>query len=686
MDGHFHQSRTAVPVNGGPLSMHGVDLCTVVLTGTLCLSINGNAGAFSLTEDDFFAPLPTVLSGARLVQPLADAPVAMTVIDREMIAASSVNDIAGLLSLVPGFQVTYSEGIEALTTYQGYADSFPRRMQVQVDGRSVYTPAYNGVIWSALPLTKDQIERIEVVRGPNAAAFGSNAFLGTINIITRTAETGDRAGLRVLAGSADASELELSHAGRLDRLSYRVTASTGKSDGFPVKDDDSKSEILNVQGSYRPTPNDHVAFAAGVRNTDLESEWYRVPRRRHYKSDFQQLVWEHSFSADEDVRIQAYHNGFDAPDEITATVIGLPATVDYTLYTHRYDVEVQHRWAPADNWRVSWGAGLRRDTAKGAGILNDPGTFERDVRRAFANLEWHARPGTVVNLGLMGEDFNDLGGFFSPRLALNQRLGERQTLRLGAARAYRMPTLLEQYGDVKVDILVTPMSPDASVSLGSEDIDAERIHSFELGYLWELTELRGTLDLRLFHNEVDRLIHDPVDTSLPAPEPRRLTNVGTLRTTGIEAQLDIRPSRDSRVHIAYAYTEADGARADRIDASGNQVANRDLFPADDAVPRHTLTAMGILDLPQSWRLSGTYYQVSEMDWLGEGGGVDAKHRVDARLSKRFRQADGELELSVKVHNLLNDPYWEFLTSKRSVAEDGNLSERRLFAELRYTYR
>lgn len=140
--------------------------------------------------------MPTVLSASRLVQPINEVPVAITVIDRELIEASSAVNVAELLRLVPGFQVTYTEGIDAITTYQGFADQLSRRMQVLVDGRPVYNPGISGVIWSALPLTLDEIERIEVVRGANAAAYGSNAFLGTINIITRSPESVDSAMFR----------------------------------------------------------------------------------------------------------------------------------------------------------------------------------------------------------------------------------------------------------------------------------------------------------------------------------------------------------------------------------------------------------------------------------------------------------------------------------------------------------
>jgi iron complex outermembrane receptor protein len=142
------------------------------------------------TEDVYFTDIPVVLSVTRLAQPKSDAPAAITVIDRSTIEASGIREIPELMRLVPGFQVGHDYGDvlapeQTPVTYLGYSDQFSRKMQVLVDGRSVYDPMYGGVRWSELGLLLDDIDRIEVIRGPNAASYGSNAFLGVINIITR---------------------------------------------------------------------------------------------------------------------------------------------------------------------------------------------------------------------------------------------------------------------------------------------------------------------------------------------------------------------------------------------------------------------------------------------------------------------------------------------------------------------
>jgi iron complex outermembrane receptor protein len=146
--------------------------------------MSGNAR--SADEDAYFSELPIVASVSRLPQKLADAPAAVTVVDRDMIKASGARDLNDIFRLVPGFQ-TYPNNTEAArATYHGLGDGdYAPRVQVLIDGRSMLSPLFgSGVNWATLPVALEDIERIEVVRGTNAVSYGSNAFLGVINIIT----------------------------------------------------------------------------------------------------------------------------------------------------------------------------------------------------------------------------------------------------------------------------------------------------------------------------------------------------------------------------------------------------------------------------------------------------------------------------------------------------------------------
>ena len=142
-----------------------------------------HAEASAPSEQVYLQDFPIVLSASRLSQPLSEAPNAMTVIDRSMIKASGFRTIGDLFRLVPGMYVGNLNGYSPIVGYHGATEQHSRRMQVLVDGRSVYLPPFSSVDWEDIPLSIDDIERIEVVRGPAAASHGANSVQGVINII-----------------------------------------------------------------------------------------------------------------------------------------------------------------------------------------------------------------------------------------------------------------------------------------------------------------------------------------------------------------------------------------------------------------------------------------------------------------------------------------------------------------------
>ncbi len=139
--------------------------------------------------DDLFLenqPLPEVLTATRLKQSPASVPGSMTVIDNELIKASGARDIAELLRLVPGMMVGYTNGNQAAINYHGTDAANARRMQVLIDGRSVYRAGLATVDWSDIPVAMEDIERIEVFRGPNTVSYGANALMAVVNILTKS--------------------------------------------------------------------------------------------------------------------------------------------------------------------------------------------------------------------------------------------------------------------------------------------------------------------------------------------------------------------------------------------------------------------------------------------------------------------------------------------------------------------
>ena len=156
------------------------------LLGFLCVF---NSVPLLAADDELFFEMPVVLSANRLEQPISDAAVSMSVIDRKTIETSGARTIPEVLRLIPGMQVGFSgnefgDEPKYVVTYHGHSEQYSKQMQVLIDGRSIYEPFFGGINWKAIPVNIDDIERIEVSRGPNIATYGSNAFMAAINIIT----------------------------------------------------------------------------------------------------------------------------------------------------------------------------------------------------------------------------------------------------------------------------------------------------------------------------------------------------------------------------------------------------------------------------------------------------------------------------------------------------------------------
>jgi iron complex outermembrane receptor protein len=186
-------------------------------------------------ESLFLDDIPVVLSASRLSQPINEAPAAVTVIDKQMIKDSGAWDLSEIFRLVPGMYVAYHAdpyfSADSTVAYHGMVTTTTSdRMQVLIDGRSVYSGLFGGVNWSDLPIVLADIERIEVIRGPDSASYGANSYLGVINIITLHAAESQGASASFSYGNSR-SEGVFRYGAKSGDLSYRLTASIRKDEG-----------------------------------------------------------------------------------------------------------------------------------------------------------------------------------------------------------------------------------------------------------------------------------------------------------------------------------------------------------------------------------------------------------------------------------------------------------------------
>ncbi|MES2819023.1 MAG: TonB-dependent receptor [Pseudomonadota bacterium] len=192
-------------------------------------------GAAPVLADDLFVDeqaLPQVLTATRLKQAPAAVPGSITVLDSALIRASGARDIPELLRLVPGMMIGYRNGNQATANYHGSNVTEARRLQVLVDGRSVYRPGLASVDWSDIPVALEDIERIEVFRGPNTVSYGANALMGVINILTRRPADSQGTRLKTTQGQNGIQDWYASQGLAWDDSHMRLSLSGMADDGF----------------------------------------------------------------------------------------------------------------------------------------------------------------------------------------------------------------------------------------------------------------------------------------------------------------------------------------------------------------------------------------------------------------------------------------------------------------------
>lgn len=617
-----------------------IDKHLIILLAVLLAMPAGHANAAdvqlaALSEEDFLADIPVVLTATRLAQPINEAPAAMTIIDRQMIEASGAREIADLFKLVPGFQVSHENGHTPIVTYNGLSDQFSRRMQVLVDGRSVYAPVFGGVDWAQLPLAMDDIERIEVTRGPNAASYGANAFLAIINIITRHASETTGFFTRYTTGSDNIKDGVLRYGNTTGDLDYRLTLGYTSDDGFAERYDEKKIHNAQFRSDYvagaKDTFNMQAGYTNASRGLDSDSLFPDQTLDKKVIDRFQQIRWAHEISRTQDLQVQYYHNDHVADEYWQSVAPGLQKSLDNSYRAERHDLEVQHTYAPNKSWRIAWGGSVRRDQLFAPRVSNDDISTNFDLKRLFANGEWHADEQWLFNVGAMLEDNDFTGRSLSPRAAIHFKTGNSSTFRLVASKATRTPSLVEKEGEI--NLTINGMDIPLLVSL--EDVDAEKITSIELGYNALYPNAGMNLDIKVFKNHVEDLISLPLLGGAFVP-----TNGDDATVRGVESYIDYKNIKRIRAIFGYAYTK---------------IMSDDVYHnISDTVPRHNISLLLAKEFENNISTSLAFYRVSESEGLGSGNPIPAHNRADFRIAFPFHTNGIRGDVAFVTQNFLDE--------------------------------
>lgn len=593
-----------------------------------------------------------------------NTPAAICVITQDDIRRSGATSIPEALRLAPGVEVARIDANHWSVAIRGFAGQFSKSLLVLVDGRSVYTPLFEGVYWDLPYVMLEDVDRIEVIRGPGGTIWGSNAVNGVINIITKTAKN-TQGGLATLgSGTVDQATGAFRYGGSLGQgFDYRVYGMGGirgpefHSDGNEF--DNWRMGQVGFRADWKTSDRDTFTFQGdtyqGVSGESVFLSSFTPPAEtpvndKGYVSGGNLLMrWQHATSEGSDIQIQAYFDRTNRQD------LELGETRD------TFDVDfVQHIRVHSDQ-ELTWGLGARVSpsnfiqTSQGVDFL--PNKQVDSIYSGFIQYELPIVPDKLkVTAGTKLEHNNFSGFEWQPSGRILWTPKPHQSLWGAVTRAVRTPSRLDQ--DVQFAILVrsTPPPPVYFLIQGNPKLEAEQLIGYETGYR---TEIGNDLyvDFTAFYNNYNNLQgYGPPFAAEPANPPviffvLPYANVilGHTMGTEIAPHWKIRPWW--QVSGAYSYLHMALRDKQGIPDTGNLLSSY-----TGSSPGNMLSFQSLFNLPKHFELDETYRFTSALPALT----VPSYSTADVRLGWHARLSeDQNLELSLAGQNLLEPHHLEF---------------------------
>jgi iron complex outermembrane recepter protein len=684
------------------------------------------------SEELFIGDMPTVISATRLKQPINESPVSTTIIDSQMIKASGAQNIADLLRLVPGFSVGNLSGNYPVAGYHGQSDRFSRRLQLLIDGRSVYLPTLSGISWSDLVIGIEDIERIEVIRGPNASTYGNNSFSAVVSIITKHASANQGQYIKTTVGSKQTADVMHRFADSTENADYRVSVGTKNNDGTNLLRDFTETDYLSYRLDYQLDNNTQLFYQGGIQDSEygnlFESRGY-VPTDVDVRTVFQHLRLERSFSDQSSLALQYYYNYTHSYESSFAfTIDGSPYGVDsfdifntLDLTSQRHDLEATYYFQPLTDLRMVTGASIRLDSVDADSVYDPDADNYLMLYRGYSHGEYSINDELQLNAGIMLEK-NDLSGTdVAPRLSFIYQPSHQHSLRIGASKATRTPVMFDEIGFYALDKTLTvnggdPLpAGDIRNALGGDKlidvgffspggVASEKIISLELGWMMNLLNNRLTLDFKLFRDTAEDLIFEiKQDANIPTENIQNILpdeeganyfdNAAQSITKGFEFYSDYQVQPDLRLYSFFSYLLIDAKKTNAL--ADDSVVGQ----LEESVPRRSYGLMLMKEWKDSLNTSITIYHVSDMDWLDRthdrinptlaphtDRSAEAYTKLDLVIRKSSIINKTEIDYSLIIQNIGNS-YWDYTRTSyerndpTTVKIPGSLQDTRAYFEV-----
>lgn len=504
--------------------------------------------------------IPVVTSVSRRPEKVSQTPAAVFVITSEDIRRSGATSIPELLRLAPGLNVSRIDASKWAISARGFNSRFSGNLLVLIDGRSVYTPLYSGVYWDVQDTLLEDIERIEVVRGPGGTTWGANAVNGVINIVTRSAKATEKGLLSLGTGTYEKSEFAYRYGGKLDgngsfrffiksfdQKPFRTSGSDNRADdysqsrfGFRFDWDQKKNRKMTLDGSLYGGFSHEALILRSIQGPNSPSSQTNSSVVSGGDIRFQLLE---EIRPGEDFRLQLY---FDRARRIDGTHGDAFDTID---------LDMQHHFAPVRNHDVVWGLGYRHlqySLQDGPSIVFRPQEDTTAVQSFFVQDQIALQPRRLfLTLGTKIYHHPYVGTEGQPSVRLLWNPTERHVLWSAWSEARRIPSISERAGSFigQFHDRNNP-NPEVVQIIGNQSLASEIMKAKEIGYRY-LPSPRFSLDLAYFRQDYSRLAKATARTPQPpGPAPVQsygADNSGIQRIHGVELSWQWKPRSTFRL-------------------------------------------------------------------------------------------------------------------------------------------
>lgn len=606
-----------------------------------------------------------VTSVAKKEQSIAQSAAAIYVVTADEIRRSGLSSIPEVLRTVPGLDVAQINANQWAISARGFNDRFANKLLVLIDGRSVYNTTFAGTYWDSQDYVLEDIERIEVIRGPGGTVWGANAVNGVINIITKKSADTQGGLLTASAGDFERGNVALRYGGKLNESSdFRISANGfsrnafGKHDGWNAKQlgfrldtSLSSNDSLSFNGHWREGKADSTTLSTSLTPpSNIVSDTTSTNRDAHLMAR-----WEHRISSRSEMSLQAYYDSVERFESI----------LDQQVKT--YDVEFQHRLPLGEYHDLTWGLGVRKvqDHYRNSFTIGfTPSDRINNIYSFFVQDEIALRHDLHLTLGTKFEHNGYTGFEAQPNARLIFAPNERQSYWAALSRAVQTPS--RSYSDMRINVAAVPgfkppFTPTVISVLGNPALDSQNVVAAELGYRNQLNaEL--SLDLAAFYNRYRNLTTTekgiPVFEPLPLPAhlmiPSLTRSLMRADTHGLEVSANWRPRSDWRLSMGYAWMKMQAY----LDPASGDLARPNSVAGSS--PEQQLQLKSYFNLTDKLDLDTYLYFVDRLAAVRTTTpapiSLPSYVRLDLRLGYRPSRST---EISVALQNVLDNKHQEF---------------------------